>query len=797
MLLRGMPDAIVALYDLDLRCLMLEGPMLRRGGFDPRDYVGRPIKETLPPEQYEQLEPLIRAGLAGESCSAEWTSIVSGITYEVEVAPQRSADGSIAGAFAVARDVGERNARIRALAASERMLAEAQAIAHVGSWTWDAAADTATWSDEMYRIFGRDPSDEPLTGAEFVACLHPDDRRDAPDHPGNADAARTFDGDYRIVTDAGEERILHVRGRLEGEGHYAGTVQDVTQLRATERALSYSAQFFRAALEQAPIGIAIVSPEGRWLTVNREVCELTGYSEPELLAMSFQDITHPDDLDVDLAQKSALLSDELRNYANEKRYIRKDGSVVWVQLSASLIRDERGEPVHFVTHIQDITSERQAHQALAKSERRYQSIATNVPGMVYRFTFSGSGEPRVLFASSGCNEIYGITPEQLMADPRLALDRIHPDDQSAWKETVTASAAQLSRWTWNGRHLASDGSVRYLHAVAQPSLEDDGTVVWDGVVSDVTDVREAERARDEALEHFEAAFDRAPIGMGVASTAGRIERVNEALSWITGYSADELRSMTTIALVHPDDLEQVDRECEALQRGEDAVTYTHRLEHAAGHVIWVQVSLTMLRDATGAALHTLVQMIDVSEQRVYEDELQHMAEHDPLTSLLNRRGFEAALGAHLGRCQRYGAGGALLMLDLDGFKAVNDTLGHAAGDEVIKSAAEALVTRLRQSDVIARLGGDEFAVLLPTQTRDEAEAVAQALLETIRTSATPGPGGQAGLVSASIGVALVLDGQLDAEVLVSNADVAMYASKAAGKGRYTVYSTDGTVTSAS
>jgi len=182
-----------------------------------------------------------------------------------------------------------------------------------------------------------------------------------------------------------------------------------------------------------------------------------------------------------------------------------------------------------------------------------------------------------------------------------------------------------------------------------------------------------------------------------------------------------------------------------------------------------------------------VQMVDVSEQRVYEDELHHMADHDPLTSLLNRRGFEAELGAHLSRCRRYGAAGALLMLDLDGFKAVNDTLGHAAGDEIIKSTAGALTVRLRQSDVVARLGGDEFAVLLPTQHRAEAEAVAHALLTTIRTQATTGPGGQTGLVTASIGVAVLSDDELEPDELMAHADAAMYASKAAGKGCYTVY----------
>jgi diguanylate cyclase (GGDEF)-like protein/PAS domain S-box-containing protein len=432
------------------------------------------------------------------------------------------------------RELAGAEQRIRELTERHSELVEAQAIAQVGSWTWDPATATATWSEQMYQIFDRDPSDGPLDDKQFYACVHPEDRQALLQDQLTTFGASPETGiDYRVVTDSGEERLLHTRCRIESDGRFLGTIQDVTQLRVSERPLSHS-----------------------------------------------------------------------------------------------------------------------------------------------------------------------------------------------------------------------------------------------------------ERA---ALEQLQAAFDLAPVGMGVTDTAGRIVRVNEALSWVTGYQPDELRSMTAMSLVHPDDLEQVKLELLPLQNGEDAVTYAHRTEHAAGHEIWLQVCLTVLRDEAGEPRYSLVQMLDVSEQKLHEDELTHMADHDALTGLLNRRGFEAALGAHLDRCERYGVAGALLMLDLDGFKAVNDTLGHAAGDEVIKSAATALASRLRQSDLVARLGGDEFAVLLPVQNRDESEAVAEALLTTIHNRATPGPDAAGGVVTASIGIALVSGAPFSAEQLLANADIAMYASKAAGKGRYTVH----------
>ena len=147
---------------------------------------------------------------------------------------------------------------------------------------------------------------------------------------------------------------------------------------------------------------------------------------------------------------------------------------------------------------------------------------------------------------------------------------------------------------------------------------------------------------------------------------------------------------------------------------------SHRAErrylHASGSAVWVAINSTLVRDADGKPLHFLSQMQDVTERRRHEAELRHMADHDPLTGLLNRRSFERELERHVAYVERYGPRGAAIVLDLDHFKTINDTLGHSAGDELIVRVAHALRSRLRESDVLARLGGDEFAILLPEAT---------------------------------------------------------------------------------
>jgi diguanylate cyclase (GGDEF)-like protein len=160
-----------------------------------------------------------------------------------------------------------------------------------------------------------------------------------------------------------------------------------------------------------------------------------------------------------------------------------------------------------------------------------------------------------------------------------------------------------------------------------------------------------------------------------------------------------------------------------------------------------------------------------------------MADHDPLTGLLNRRSFERALSRHAAGIRRYGSTGALLVLDLDGFKHVNDTHGHVAGDELIISCARALAGRLRATDVLARLGGDEFAVLLPHGGQDEAVKLARALVDVVRSAG----GTERARVTVSVGVAHFDDIMVTAEEVLVRADRAMYEAKAAGRDGHAVY----------
>jgi diguanylate cyclase (GGDEF)-like protein len=190
------------------------------------------------------------------------------------------------------------------------------------------------------------------------------------------------------------------------------------------------------------------------------------------------------------------------------------------------------------------------------------------------------------------------------------------------------------------------------------------------------------------------------------------------------------------------------------------------------------LAVSLVRDRDGNPQHFIVQLQDISERKRLEERLRHLADHDPLTGLRNRRLFEADLELQVGRCQRYGESAALLIIDLDGFKQVNDRHGHRVGDDALRAVARTLTRRLRTTDLLARLGGDEFAVLLPHIDRSSAESVAADLTRVIAACAVDA-GESVVHLSASIGFALIDREARDDEQILVAADHAMYTAKRA------------------
>jgi diguanylate cyclase (GGDEF)-like protein/PAS domain S-box-containing protein len=298
--------------------------------------------------------------------------------------------------------------------------------------------------------------------------------------------------------------------------------------------------------------------------------------------------------------------------------------------------------------------------------------------------------------------------------------------------------------------------------------------------------RNRERALRQAEERFRSAFEDAAIGMALVDLSGRWLRVNNAFSRLTGYSASELVgkrfAQLSIAEELPTDLEALGQ----LAAGERSVYQTEKRYHRRdGGVAWVALSVSLVRDDDGKPLSLISQMQDITDRKAAEHELAERALHDPLTGLPNRLLFLDRVAMALARIEQAPAPVAVFFIDLDRFKLVNDSLGHAVGDEMLIDVAQRLKRALRPSDTVSRFGGDEFTILCENTGEDAASDVAEGI--NVSVSEPFALGGRELYVSASVGVSICRDPRVDAEAMLRDADAAMYRAKEHGRSQFVVF----------
>lgn len=350
------------------------------------------------------------------------------------------------------------------------------------------------------------------------------------------------------------------------------------------------------------------------------------------------------------------------------------------------------------------------------------------------------------------------------------------------------------------RELAAKGETSYENR----SVRKDGSDIWsrvNGVITtvpqhgpalilvkyDVTEVQKAKHAGRDAEMRFRQVFEQSPIGLCLVTPEGRFEQVNQSFELITGYSADELAHMTFADITHPEDLEEDLALSSELFAGErDDFTMEKRYVRKSGEVVWIYLTVAMLRDGEGRPYQALSMVEDITERHRLSQQLQYLADHDPLTGLYNRRRFEEELSSAID--SGHGRGIAILVIDLDNFKFVNDSYGHTIGDRLIVRTAELLKSRLRTDDTLARQGGDEFVVVLRDIPPEDALGTAEELVRLVARDVRIQGAENSARVTASIGVAVASEGNpVPEETLMMQADIAMYDAKDAGRNGARVF----------
>lgn len=311
------------------------------------------------------------------------------------------------------------------------------------------------------------------------------------------------------------------------------------KLAARELALSLSVDRLNRTLEHAPIGMALTAPDGRWLQVNRALCEILGYDEEELLGLTFQALTHPEDLTADLVQVQRLLTGEIDAYRTEKRYVGRMGDEIWVDLSVTLLRDQLGAPLYFIAQIKDISGRKAGERAL-RGDRAALDDAQRAARLG---SWSWDRESGEVEWSAGTYRVAERHPELGPPSPEELLRLVHRDDREriiATGRTQLASGAELEL----AARIVPDGrcGVRHVRVRGRPERDRPGVIA--GTVQDVTELREAER--EASLRAAQADATLAAVSEPCAvSVDGAIVAVNDALCQLTGRSRQELLGCRT------------------------------------------------------------------------------------------------------------------------------------------------------------------------------------------------------------------------------------------------------------
>lgn len=286
---------------------------------------------------------------------------------------------------------------------------------------------------------------------------------------------------------------------------------------------------------------------------------------------------------------------------------------------------------------------------------------------------------------------------------------------------------------------------------------------------------------------FDSVFNYSLAGIGVLTLDGRLVKANQALCHIFGYSVDSLLEMNFFHLIHPDDFAGLQNQIQQLIDNQVKIYQSEHLCYRKDNEsIWVNTTISMVNDSSGKPVYFVVQVQNITLQKKAEERLRHMAYHDPLTGLANRNKLEQFLNQILAQSRRHQESFALMFIDLDRFKNINDTIGHEAGDLLLQIIADRLKGAIRNTDLVARLGGDEFVIVVTDVHKSESVAIiAHKILESVMQAVVIK--GKEIYITTSIGISLYpFDGQ-NMQTLMKNADLALYRAKEHGKNNYQFY----------
>ena len=575
----NLPDVIYA-KDTESRFLVASATVATLMGVEaPDDLLGKTDFDFYPPELASKFraddEAVVRTGQPAANIEEPALDPQGNTRWLLTTkVPLRDSQGNVIGLVGIGHDITGRKQVEETLQKSQANLSQAQRIAHLGGWDLNLETNDLAWSDESYRIFGLSPTGIGMRLESFFDHVHPEDKEAVQKATEDAlNKNKPFNIEHRIVRPGGETRFVVEQAEVifDESGRpiqMIGTVQDITERKQAEEALQESEELFRTIFEQAGVGVAQTAPDGRFLSVNQRFCDIVGYSQAEMLEKPFQDITYTDDADDNVDRFRQMLAGETDSYSLEKRYLHKDGSVVWVNLTASLVRDPSDDPKYCIAVIEDITERKQAQEALRVSEKRFDLAVQGSAAGLWDWDIQNNS----LYWSPRLKELLGYADDELEVDFDTFGSHLHPDDKEHMEAAIEGHFEDRGLYNVEQRLRTKSGDYRWFSARGQALWDEAGNPLrMVGSITDITERKQAEEALADANVQLEEAIERANEMTIVAEAANRAKseflanmshEIRTPMNGIIGMT--ELALGTELTPVQHEYLEAVSSSAEAL-----------------------------------------------------------------------------------------------------------------------------------------------------------------------------------------------------------------------------------------
>ncbi|MEB3882234.1 EAL domain-containing protein [Lyngbya sp. CCY1209] len=660
------------------------------------------------------------------------------------------------GAIAVCEDISTQKREARHLDRDRQHWQEVQSLTRTGSWSLDLGTGTMIWSEEFCRLLGQNSGEYQPGFERFLNQIHPGDLKFVVEtHVQSLNSQQNYRLNYRIVKPDGSVRWVNQESHPVRDGN--GNIDHITAVvrpLADPKSAAPSVKLEEFAIASAVSAIVLSDLGGRLLYANESFLRMWGYETIEdVLGRPISTFWG----DRNQAIAICRVLHRRQQWMGEMAARRRDGTQFHAQLTANIVADEDGTPMYAMASLIDVTARKQAEIALRESESRLRTlIATSPSGLVVV-----DRDGRALFLNRAAEDLFG----RRAADLQGELVGI---------PLTTRESTELEIFRPDGKH-----KVARMRVVEVP---------WDGetaYLASLTDITDLKQTQDQ-LTVFSRACDQSPVSIVITDSEGNIEYVNPKFEEVTGYSAAEVLGQNPRLLKSG---YTTDKEYQMLWRtissGQQWSGEFHN-QKKNGELFWEHASISPLRNDEGAITHYVAVKEDITKQKQNEEILAHQANYDALTDLPNRVLVLDRLRQAMIQADRDRKHVALMFVDLDHFKKINDTLGHDLGDYLLQETADRLMKCLRKSDTVGRLGGDEFLIILPNLDRPlQAEYVANKVLEVLGKSFDLC--GEEAFISASIGIASYPDDGKDTNTLMRNADTAMYAAKQEGRNAFAFF----------